>query len=770
MGALGRPVRLIHHAAALALAGAVLYAASEPVPSGPPAGDSARRIALFGIDAADWREIDALTARGRLPAFTRLERVSARGVLQAGAPLLSPIIWTTIATGRAPEDHGVLDFMVDLPGGGQAPVGGGARLTKAMWEIWSDAGRRVLVTGWWATWPADEVTGIVASDRLLAPQLNDASRPATGLVHPEALFKAISGMVVAPGDVTDEEIRRMTSASPANLARAAADGRSSSAAMYANRFAHFRSAVADARTVRILSTALVRNAQPDLWAAYYEIVDTASHLFVRDGAAGARAIAAAYEEVDQALAETARVLDPDTLLIVVSDHGFQPADAGIAEDPADLASGATAWHRPYGIIAVSTAGALAGTRSPPEIGRIGTVSPLDVLPTMLARAGLPVAADMPGRLVPALAPSSPPARIASYGGHRLPRVVTSLSPAAAAAERERLRSLGYVSGAEATTSLARVNLGEILARKGDVRGAIRELEPVVRQDPLNERAVMWLARGYVSAGRRDEAVAVYDQLIRGTGATLRRLDPLVVLAATDLDVEAGRVAAASERLARIPSAIRNAPEVLVARGAVAQAKGQAAVAEREYRAALDTAPSDRTALSRLVDVWLRSSRVADAVAVTSRLARRFPSSVEHQSMAGEAALAARQYRDAERAFVAALVLAPDAVPVRLDLARSRLLDGRPDETLSTLADAPASAERETLRGAALSALRDWNAAIEAFDRAAALAPPTADLLGALGRAQFEAGRREEAVRSLERSLQIAPNQPAVRALLQRARQ
>jgi len=45
------------------------------------AEDSHPRIAIFGVDAADWRLIDPLIASGRLPTFARLMRVGATGVL-----------------------------------------------------------------------------------------------------------------------------------------------------------------------------------------------------------------------------------------------------------------------------------------------------------------------------------------------------------------------------------------------------------------------------------------------------------------------------------------------------------------------------------------------------------------------------------------------------------------------------------------------------------------------------------------------------------------
>ena len=170
--------------AAAVMSAAVLAIARVPpahlrAASGPPP-----KVAIFGIDAADWRVIDPLIAAGHLPTFARLKQTGGVGVMRSEPPLLSPIIWTTIATGREPEDHGVLDFMVDTPGGGQAPVTGGARRVKAIWEIWSGANRNVLVTGWWATWPADHVRGVLVSDRLATPHLRDRARPEIGLVFP----------------------------------------------------------------------------------------------------------------------------------------------------------------------------------------------------------------------------------------------------------------------------------------------------------------------------------------------------------------------------------------------------------------------------------------------------------------------------------------------------------------------------------------------------------------------------------------------------------
>ncbi len=54
---------------------------------------------IFGIDGADWKVIEPLVARGRLPHFRRLIEEGATGTLQSMEPSASPSLWTTIATG-----------------------------------------------------------------------------------------------------------------------------------------------------------------------------------------------------------------------------------------------------------------------------------------------------------------------------------------------------------------------------------------------------------------------------------------------------------------------------------------------------------------------------------------------------------------------------------------------------------------------------------------------------------------------------------------------
>jgi tetratricopeptide (TPR) repeat protein len=724
-------------------------------------------IAIIGVDGADWHAIDPMVAAGQLPAFQILKTGGAVGTMQAEPPLLSPIIWTTIATGRRPEDHGVLDFLIDLPRGGQAPVGSDARRTKALWEIFSDAGRPSLVAGWWATWPPDPIRGVIVSDRVALPHMRiGIGELDAGMVHPPSRLGDVAAVRVTPSAIDYASLNQFVPLTRNDFDEAARS-ENGPAGLYQNRFAHARAALAATRTYGAVAAKLLPAIRPSFVAVYFELVDTISHLFAGDAARRARATASAYIEIDQQIRALAGALDPDALVLVVSDHGFYPATAGIPDDPSDLTSGAAAWHRPYGIVSAAIAGSLAGTRPVAKGPPLGAISPLDIAPTVLTLAGLPVAADMPGRMVTTLTGGSPKiAPIASYGAHR-PLDIAATRSGAAAAELQRLRSLGYISGTSSVTARARVNLGELLFRRGAVKEAVAELESALRADPGNQRAGLWLARAYSATSRPDDAARVYDRLI--VSAKAAGVDPLVVLAATDLDVDRGRHGAAAERLARVPAALSSTPEILVARGTVAAAANKPAEAERLFRAALAAQPANIEALRRLIDLLLQGGRSGSASQVAVEAARRFPDSAERHALAGETALAARRPAEAARALREALALAPDSIPVRIDLARAELMQNQAERALDALGDVRTH-DAEMLRGAAASAKGNWTAAVQAFSRAAADGQPSIELLNALGNAQLEAGRPADAVATLDRSLAIKPDQPEIRALANQARQ
>jgi tetratricopeptide (TPR) repeat protein len=727
-----------------------------PAPAPP-----SRRVLLVGVDGADWSAIDPLVAAGRLPAFARLRAAGRTATLVATPPLVSPILWTTIATGRHPDDHGVLDFMVDLPSGGQGPVGSMQRRTPALWSLFSAHGRRVAVVGWWATWPAEDVRGTIVSDQL-APQL---TRPDPALsadvIAPAATAPVLLPLLVRPEAVSLEDLQRYVSLSDAGRREALEAAGQAPSRFYANRVAHLAAVVAGTRTYVAMAEKLLRDEKPDLAAVYLEPVDTLSHLFVRQPQ-GARAIEQAYADVDGALLRLAAAVPPDTWVIVCSDHGFHGPSAGIAEDPADLAGPATAWHRPYGIAAAAEARELlqaGGPAAPPSTAPATLVTPLDLAPTVLHAAGLPVEAAMAGAparlLLPLDRAALTPARSAQTAV-AAPRA--RAAPAAAIDESAlaRLQALGYVGSRP--SSLARQNLGESLFRRGAFDAAARAFRSATEAQPGSLGAWLWLARAEHAQGRTHEALQAWSAALRLPGGPEAALVPAV-----DAAVAAGR-AADAERMIAASGAAPAAPRQ-TARAIVASARGQARAALDALRGALRADPLSFDAAFRLFELLHRAGRAREALPPLERAAAAAPGSARHAALLGEALLAAGEAATAERHLRHALDLAPDGVAVRLDLARAQLAQRRAADALATAQPAPPSAQRSILLGAAYAGQSRWSDAAGEYLQALASGPPTPEVLNGLGWALHKQGRQREAADALRRSLALRADQPHIRQLL-----
>ena len=731
-------------------------------------GEASRPVILVGLDGADWLRIEPLAAAGRLPSFSRLRAAGRTGVLVATPPLLSPILWTTIATGRRPEDHQVLDFMVDVPSGGQAPVGVPQRRVEALWNIVSARGRRVAVVGWWATAPAEAVAGVVVSDRV-APQLlhGPATLPA-GAVSPPSEAARLAPRIVRARDLQPADLAPYLDLSPGEWERARAALDAPAGRIYRDPVAHLMAIVAATRTYGAIAEDLLVSTRPDLLLVYLEGIDTLSHRFVKDGRRGTGVIARAYRDADDLLARLAARADPRTWIVVCSDHGFHPATAALREDPAELTGPAAAWHRPYGIVAAIEAGVLAGRRGPaPPTNAVdvGTIDPLDVTPTLLHALGLPTSLEMPGRAVSALLPpeaaSRTVARVRSFEPATPPGATASLAPDPEALER--LRALGYVGAS--TTSLARLNLGEILYRSGKLAEAERELRAVVEAQPGNVPALLWLAKAVRDQGRKAAALGIYEKALARPGDNGDAL-----LEAVDLAAEGGLTADA-RALAQGPAARRaSVPAAAVARAIAARAEGRDEAALRELNRALAAEPTYLPALTRLLDLRAAQGRAADARAAFDRAATDAPDSAPDLALAGEAALAAGDPAAARPRLERALRLAPGAEPIQLDLGRAQLALGRVEAALATLEEAPPSAERSVLQGAAHARRGEWREAASSYRAALDRGPASPDLLNGLAWAELQLGQRAAAADLLERSLALKREQPEIARLLAEVRQ
>lgn len=119
----------------LAAAVAVVFlAAVRPTP-----GPVSPKLLIYGIDGAGWSLLDGLET----PALDGLAEQGSRAILHSREPMFSPLLWTTMASGKVPDEHGIHGFRT------QADHCSAARL----WDIAGAAGQSFGIYKWLVTWP-----------------------------------------------------------------------------------------------------------------------------------------------------------------------------------------------------------------------------------------------------------------------------------------------------------------------------------------------------------------------------------------------------------------------------------------------------------------------------------------------------------------------------------------------------------------------------------------------------------------------------------------
>ena len=466
------------------------------------------RVLVLGLDGMDPATVDLLMAEGKMPNFAKLRTDGAYGRLVSSKPLLSPIIWTTIATGKPPEQHHIGHFVaVNEKTGEQLPVTSQMRKVKALWNILSDAGRTVDVVGWWATWPAENVRGAVVSDHTCYHFLFDEGATGgadlTGTIYPPALEPALRPMIKRPGDLTMDDVAPFVHVSAEELGRPF---------RFDDELSHFKWALATAKTYAAIGSYLWKTEKPDVLLLYIEGTDSVAHLFGHlfraQGLAGelaaqqqryGEAVEQMYLYADRLVGEMMALMDSRTTLVVLSDHGFELG--ALQDDPSktrDMRRVSERFHRLEGILY------LYGNHVKPR-RQLDQPTILDVTPTLLALTGLSPARDMPGRVLSEGLDVGPAAaQVASYEtGAQVANAAAGKDRNVDPAVLEHLRALGYL---DAQSPKGDRNLAAVLFQEGKFVEAAQAYETLVRDNPDDAGLRASWAGALGALGRYDESL------------------------------------------------------------------------------------------------------------------------------------------------------------------------------------------------------------------------------------------------------------------------
>jgi predicted AlkP superfamily phosphohydrolase/phosphomutase len=481
-----------------------------------PSPRPVRPVIWIALDGMDPDHLRSLAAGGALPNWQRLSGEGYFATLEAYEPMLSPLLWTTQATGVGPDIHRVLDFQEAEGGGGQlVPVSIASRKVPAIWSIASQSSRRVGVVGFWASHPAEVVHGFLLSDRIADP--SGALPP--GAASPPSLAEAVAR-------VRERERRP----SPADLAAFVTLPVGSDLALSmgndasSDPVAALADVIGATRVTQRLARELYDRERPDFTAVYFEGTDAIGHLFARfappklactDEASYERfhrAPETYFRLVDALLGQWMRRAKEDgAVLVVTSDHGFRWGPDRLCGPSSVQGASAALAHRKGGVFLAWGDGV-----SPMRPRR--PVSTFDVAPTLCALLGVPIDRSMSGAVVPVVhGLTSARSDIAS-------RVVVHTVPAAPVGARaadeyaKKLAALGYISARDAAASTAAApasagltkgawnNLGIYRLLSGhDPVGARRAFDEALRLDPGYASPMLNIARIEKDAGRTGEA-------------------------------------------------------------------------------------------------------------------------------------------------------------------------------------------------------------------------------------------------------------------------
>jgi len=769
----------------LGLALLALVVAPGPTAQAAPAPARLERpIVIVGLDGADWQILDPLIAAGRTPHLARLKQRAAWAHLRSYEPILSPLLWTTVATGKPPDEHGVVDFMVrDPQSGRRTPVSSRQRRVLALWDIFSARGLTADVVAWWATWPATPLRGRMVSDRV-AYSLFDVEAPSAdgaGLTHPAELWPRIAPRVRAGDDVGYAELARFIDVGAAEVAAARAAAAGDPERAVADPINHLARIVASTETYQRIALQLLGEGQPDLFVAYYQGIDEVCHRFAHfmpprlervdaeDYRRFHRAVEEFYVYQDELLGQLLAAMSPRSTVIVLSDHGFLNGTARPREGSADIEGKPGKWHRLYGILLVAGEGIPAG--------RLDSATLYDIAPTVLALAGLPLAADMPGAaLLRRAAATAPEARVASYEA-RGPAAAPAAAAAGAAAVDARvlanLAALGYIeptaaapAAGEPATITAHTNLAAVLMQRGDLAGAEAELRRALARDGQYAPALLTLGQVLGRQGKAGEALVPVRAAIDGTPD----VEDSAYLQLALLAERAGQRQEAALHLAALRRLRTRAAGIPTAEGLLALHAGEPDVAERHFRAALAIDPAAAEPLGQLFQLYRERGRETELEPlVRAALARNDGAMLPHNWLG--LILARRgDTAGAEAQFRRALEFAPDFGGTMANLGSLYGRTGRLEEAVTVLSRAvrlePRNLEARVNLGAALGKLGRLDAAIDTLEEALRLGLRTPELLDAAGLAHAQRGDAARARELLRESLALLPDQPQVRRLLE----
>jgi len=560
-----------------------------------------KRLLLVGWDAADWSMIHSLIEKGLLPTVKRLLDQSAHGHLQTLTPSLSPMLWTSIITGKTADKHGVLGFTEPNPEtGGIRPIQGTSRTAKTVWNILQENNYVCNTIHWWPSHPAEPTNGIFVSDHFArySGQSQGRLRLPPGCILPLEHEQPLDDLRISPSAITEEhllpfipdllQVDLSEDKHPEELAKV----------------------LAETSNVQAAATYAMTRNKWDFTAVYFEAIDSAAHTFMKyhppqlagtDPTLFSRyrgVMEGIYRFLDMCLERLVELAGPECAVLLVSDHGFFHDHRRHRELP-KLIAAPMLEHKQYGVFLFSQPG---GQKRPLFDLRI-----VDVAPAILSYFKLPVATDMDGQVPAGLFSDILPPAISSYEHLSGPfsgypddlRVNTGESYEML----QHLVELGYIDppgekdAENARLSLVyhKYNLSKVHASKGQWDDALMLLSTLIEENPTYHP--FWLDKldFLIRSGKLEDAHNTL-QLVRDHSWFASELLRFIEIR---LFLQEGKVRKALEWMEAFPNTQKLPVALQLEMGRIYVNANQIQQAEQLFTAVVEQAPENTEAYNGL---------------------------------------------------------------------------------------------------------------------------------------------------------------------------
>ncbi|MCK4512362.1 alkaline phosphatase family protein, partial [bacterium] len=294
------------------------------------------KVLIIGLDGGTWSVLDRFMELGCMPCLAELCKIVHRSELLSTNPPITPVAWSSFATGMNPGKHGIFGFLSPQsePGGySPPPVRRESIRVPSLWRRVSDAGLRTTVLSVPLTYPPEPVNGYMVSGMFTPESAEDST-------YPRSLASELGSRESMPRFQLDLTLKASRGRRAETLAQA----------LHSDAHDYFTDL--DDLTERLRRAALHLAKQPwDLLVAVFVGTDRLQHVLWDevmecdpDSTLGRR-IGDFYRRVDDAVADLVAAAGDDSVTMIMSDHGFGPC-AGNWSMTSWLIDQGYAFHQP----------------------------------------------------------------------------------------------------------------------------------------------------------------------------------------------------------------------------------------------------------------------------------------------------------------------------------------------------------------------------------------------------------------------------------------